>query len=527
MKIVVRFALSLFTIVSLTQCIAPKAPQCRKIPAASRVAASSLIQSARESWTILSDRSRRAEWPIAETNYNTTVAKLFDQLRCGKGSWNERAAAMGTTIFPAKGHKADPAKFNALFPASEVKIRKEKQRHLTQGIGVALVGWKETTPLNVPRPKFQPPTGIPYSINATLRFDQNGKPVWHFVKRWIDDDFYFAETRRPLAADWTAPNVFYWKMSNLDDLSILNVFLPDHYFDETGLYFLQPYDPKKIPIVMVHGLKSSPDAFRYIINDLAPEPWFREKYQIWLFNYPTGSPWLYTGIKFRESIHAAAKFARTQGDDVQLNKMVILAHSMGGLIARSSVTDPGTVIYDEHFSRPINRLKLATKTRQMVIEGSLYKPLTEPKRVVFLAVPHRGSPMANMRFAIMTSNLIRLPKTLTVDLLDTAVHAVKDSATAVVGAERMPTSISSLSPMSRSILALEKLPLPKGIHFHSIIGNIGHRQIPNCSDGVVPYRSAHINPVDSEKMVHWNHGVTDCPDSSEEIKRILKIHLKQ
>src|SRR5690606_4946089 len=118
----------------------------------------------------------------------------------------------------------------------------------------------------------------------------------------------------------------------------------------------------------------------------------------------------------------------------------------------------------------------------LIRAGMFYKPLKEPKRVVFLAVPHQGSPMANMRFAMMTSNFIRLPKILTVDLLEATLHAARESAEAGGGAPRMPTSISSLSPKSRGIKALNKLPLPRRIHFHSIVGNRGRGHIPDCSD---------------------------------------------
>lgn len=525
MKFVFRATLPILAAVLLCQCGAPQPPQCRSVPRASRAPAALLVEQAEASWEILGSPSRKDEWPAAQASYNTAVGKLFDQLRCGKGSWNDRATAMGTDIFPAAKHKADPGEFDALFPASEVKVTVRQRRHVTGGMGVPLVGWKKTTPLNVPRPKFMPPTGIPYSINATLRFDK-GRPTWHFVKRWIDEDFYYAGSRRTLAADWSAPNVFYWNMSNLDDLTIQNVLLPDRYMDETGLYFLQPYDPNKIPIVMVHGLKSSPDAFRYIINDLSPEPWFREKYQIWLFNYPTGNPWLYTGIRFREYMNEATAYARTKGPDTNLDKMVILAHSMGGLITRSSVTDPGTTIYDEHFDKPLDQLNMTAHAKKLVRAGMLYKPLKEPERVVFMAVPHHGSPMAAMRFALLTSNIIRLPKMLTVDLLDVSLHTVKDVAEAAGSAPKMPTSISSLNPNSRGIKALAKMPLPKSIHFHSIVGNHGKGNPPDCSDGVVPYKSSAVLPVESEKVVPWGHGVTDCFESSEEIKRILKLHLK-
>jgi hypothetical protein len=277
---------------------------------------------------------------------------------------------------------------------------------------------------------------------------------------------------------------------------------------------------------MIHGLKSSPDAFRYIINDLSPEPWFREKYQVWLFNYPTGNPWLYTGIRFREYMNNAHKFALTKGDDRNLKKMVVLAHSMGGLITRSSVTDPHTIIYDEHFKYPLDQLVVKPKTRKYIEDGMLYQPLTDPDRVVFMAVPHRGSPLVNFRLTMMISNFIHLPQLLTGELSEAAsLRNRAGESASTKSTSHLPTSITGLSPNSRGIKALGKMPLPKTIHFHSIVGNRGKGHIPDCSDGVVPYPSSCVSPVESEKVVPWGHGVTDCPESSEEIKRILKLHL--
>ena len=94
-----------------------------------------------------------------------------------------------------------------------------------------------------------------------------------------------------LAADWSAPSAFYWQMSNLDDLDLEKVFLPSRFSDETALYVASPYNPKRIPLVLVHGLKSSPGAFKRLYNELNREPWFRENYQVWFFSYPTGNNW--------------------------------------------------------------------------------------------------------------------------------------------------------------------------------------------------------------------------------------------
>ncbi len=204
------------------------------------------------------------------------------------------------------------------------------------------------------------PNGLPYNITATLAFDGSGPPVWHFTKRWLHDDLKIATTTHTLAADWTAPNAFFWKMCELDDLKIQNVILPDRYMEETGIYFVQPYDPEKIPLVFVHGLVSSPDAFKNMINELAPQPWFRQNYQIWLYNYPTGNPWIFSSMKFREVMRDACAYARTKGDDRNLKRMVVVAHSMGGLLTRSSITDPGTVLYDAQYNKPLAQLKVAS-----------------------------------------------------------------------------------------------------------------------------------------------------------------------
>jgi hypothetical protein len=510
----------------LSSCGAPQPPSCSRVPSGSRSPATSLLANAQSAWVVLADRSQQAQWATAQDRYNVAVAQLFDQLRCGPGSWESRASALGTRLAAADARSADVSRLDAVFPAAVVKIRASMHHQTTAGIGVPLVGWKKTTALGMARESNALPTGLPYNLTATLAFDRKSQPTWQFTKRWLYNDLSLGKARHPLAADWTAPNAFFWQMCDLDDLKIQNVILPGRFSEEIGLYFLQPYNPKKIPLVLIHGLVSSPDAFKNLINELAPEPWFRERYQVWLFNYPTGNPWLYSGLKFREKMRTACSYARSKGDDRNLKQMVLIGHSMGGLIARSSVTQPGTKFYDAVFKRPIDELKVTVPTRKLIRDATLYQPLTEPKRVVFLAVPHRGSPLANLRISVWFSRLIRLPKQLTVELLDATVQGVNDALKGDQAKPNMPNSISSLSPKDKSNIALSHLPLPPAIHFHSVIGDRGKADSPNSSDGVVPYGSSHVAPVDSELIVHCNHSVPDCPATSAEIRRILLRHLQ-
>lgn len=506
----------------LCHCGIPNPPQCPSVPRSSQAPAAELIADARAGWNLLTAGASRNS--TAESRYNTAVAKLFDQLRCGTGSWETRAAALGTRIDTAGPEVVDPASLDSLFPSSTVKSRKLNGRHVTDGLGVPLVGWKKTTPVGQPREKFLLPNGLPYNLTAVLDF-KGTTPSWRFIKRWKHEETKTGARTRTLAADWSAPNEFYWTMCQLDDLLIQNVFLPDRFTEETGIYFLQPYDPDKIPLVFVHGLVSSPDAFKNMINELTPQPWFRQHYQIWLYNYPTGNPWIYSSMYFREKMREACAYARSKGNDRNLDRMVIVAHSMGGLLTRSSVTNPKDAFYNAYFDKPIDELKVSAKTRQIIRDGTLYQPLKEPDRVVFLAVPHRGSPMATWGPAVWISRIIRLPKTLTVELLDTTLVTAGKFAQGENPDGQM-TSINSLSPNNPSNLALDKLPLPKSITFHSVIGDRGKGDTPDSSDGVVPYWSSHVTPVASEKIVPSNHGVPDNPQAAEELKRILKLHLQ-
>ncbi|MEP2776181.1 MAG: hypothetical protein ABJQ29_03110 [Luteolibacter sp.] len=477
---------------------------------------------------ILSDPRKKQSWPAAQKTYNEAVAILFDKIRCGSGDWTSRAQKIGTVLATPSRAEQDLAETDALFPAAAVKINRRHRHQATAGIGIPAVSWKATTPVGVQRPAFFPPNGEPRPVTVMLDFS-SPTPQWHFPLRWVYEDFSVGGTPHRLAADWTAPIDFFWYMCDLDDLRIQNALLPDRLTQETGLYFLQPYNPNKIPVVMVHGLASSPDAYREILNDLAPEPWFRERYQVWLYNYPTGIPWLYNAMKFRQIMGEAGNYARSRGDDANLKKMVILSHSMGGLLARTAVTDPGTAMYDAHFSKPLDQLDVKPETTTLIREGMLYEPLTDVKRMVFMAVPHQGSPMASFRGTRFLSNFIRLPKTLTVGLLDVALNSVNDSIDSATAGESVPkpTSISTLNPTSRAFEGLKAMPLPKGITFHSIIGDKGHGDSPHSSDGVVPYWSSHVEPVASELIVPSNHSVPFDPQASAEIRRILLLHLKE
>ena len=89
---------------------------------------------------------------------------------------------------------------------------------------------------------------------------------------------------------------------------------------------------------------------------------------------------------------------------------------------------------------------------------------------------------------------------------------------------RMPTSIDGLSPKNPALKVLDSRPMV--IPYHSIIGDRGKGDTPNSSDGVVEYWSSHLKGAQSEKIVPGPHGSCELPETLDELRRLLRLHLQ-
>ena len=65
---------------------------------------------------------------------------------------------------------------------------------------------------------------------------------------------------------------------------------------------VEPYDPAKIPVVMVHGLWSSPLTWMEMFNDLRAFPEIRDQFQFWFYLYPTGQPFWISAAEMRKDL---------------------------------------------------------------------------------------------------------------------------------------------------------------------------------------------------------------------------------
>ena len=82
-----------------------------------------------------------------------------------------------------------------------------------------------------------------------------------------------------------------------------------------------------------------------------------------------------------------------------------------------------------------------------------------------------------------------------------------------------------MSPGHPFVRALIDLPIDPAIPAHSIIAVLGDGPVTGKTDGVVAYESAHIDGVESEKIIRSGHSTQGEPQTIEEVRRILRLHL--
>jgi pimeloyl-ACP methyl ester carboxylesterase len=279
-------------------------------------------------------------------------------------------------------------------------------------------------------------------------------------------------------------------------------------------------------VIMVHGLHSTPLAWQQLTNELMGDPEIRRRYQIWHYLYPTGLPFLTSAAEFRDELEAVRRMLDPDGRDFASQNMIVIGHSMGGLLARTLVTDSGDALWNSTFAIPISAIKPDTKELPQLRRMFYFQSKPYIKRAIFMAVPHRGSKAADGLFARLLARRVHLPNACHefISSLQTNLPALLKAEAAPVFDRGYPDSISVLSPKTPSLVALAGLPVNTATLFHSIIGDRGLGGGEKSSDGAVPYWSSHLSGASSEVFVPASHRTYENPEAIAEVKRILKLH---
>jgi len=429
----------------------------------------------------------------------------------------------------------DPTTFDELPLAADLLFEGLSNRQRRFGLGIGLVGVRKNH-LEQPVDRFFPRVGIYSAVTSLLLFDAPGPgaPAQHvahlcFYDALQVDAIDIRGVRVPLAADFTAPLGLQVSRGSLKNIGLAQTLAAEKWLDEAGFYMTEPFDPHKIPLITVHGLLSSPITWLNLQNDLVGDPEIRQHYQIWHFFYPAGLPIAFSARLFRDKLQELYHFFDPHDQYPALHNSVIIAHSMGGLLAHTVISDSGDQLWHEFFQKAPDETTLSAEVKQELDHTLRFQRFPFIKRIIFVAVPHRGSALSESFAGEIGRMLITTPKTilqslhLVLEQLGTAM--APDVKTYLI--EEDPSSIRALSPNNPLIKALAQIAIDRHIPFHSIIGDRGLGNGAQGSDGVVPYTSAHLDGAESELIVPTGHSAHIHPLAVREVKRILKLHLHQ
>ena len=422
----------------------------------------------------------------------------------------------------ATWHGRDSVKltnFDRLVPASTLHERDFPSWVRRDGAGTPGVLWRAPS-------KDQPfvsPIGT--ALPVTYIKGNDGLQIYDVLDR---DTARVDGRETKLAINYTAPLAYMRKQGNLRLPVVRAMIKTDRYDDATGVYRFEPVDPNRIPVVFVHGLKSSPSIWKSMVNRIRADDVVRENYQFWSFSYPTGVPILYSGMQLRKELRRLQEKYNPGGIHPKMNKMIVIGHSMGGLLTELQIKDSGDAFWPK--SRPeLDSIDLPAEQISLLKESVYFRPVSQVKRAIFIASPHRGSDIAVSKFGEIISNIIRLPKDLSSALVSLAKldpFFAEDEGIDT----HIPNSVYNLRPDSDFIKALRGLPFEKGVPVHSIIAT-GEKPLlgpfTDANDGLVSYTSAHLDEAASEKLVQSGHRAPNHPQAISEVVRILRLHLEK
>jgi pimeloyl-ACP methyl ester carboxylesterase len=288
-----------------------------------------------------------------------------------------------------------------------------------------------------------------------------------------------------------------------------------------GLFMLNPYRRGRIPVVFVHGTASSPARWAEMVNELMGDPVIARRYQFWLFIYNTGNPVALSAMRLREGVQAAVHDVDPEGQDPALQQMVVIGHSQGGLLTKMTVVESGTKFWDLVSDVPFDQAKLSPETHDLMRRSLFVEPLPPVKRVIFIATPHRGSFWAGNFVGKIARRFVALPATVTRATVELVTLRPLQAAKTAISPV---TAIDNMDPHNDFLRTLASLPIEPGVRVNSIIPVKGDGPVEVGDDGVVEYKSAHIDGVESELVVRSSHSTQAEPQTIEEVRRILYVH---
>lgn len=443
--------------------------------------------------------------------------------------WDLRVVALGS------GWHASPATRYEFVADYELQGLKNHYRGF--GLGVPLIGIRRQGDAHAAVEPYYP-RDLSFPVTAFLRLlpDQPGQTSHARPRRQAVLELYdplqvervlIGGAPVPLETDLSIPLAYFLDHPDVSNLATLNLVDPDKSRLGAGLYMAQPFDPHKIPVIMIHGLWSDPTTWFEMYNDLRSAPELRAHYQFWFYVYPTSEPFWVSAARLREDMRRVRQ-ALGPPRHSPLDRTVLVGHSMGGLVAKMQVIDSGDQLWRLVSDRPPDAIQGDAEVRQRLAGTFLFQANPSVRRIITIGTPHRGADLANSFTQWLSRQAFTLPRLL----VKTRDQLLQENPN-VLRPEVLPgysTSIDSLAPDSPILQTVAQTPPAAAVRHHNIVGLLPDdtwlSRWRERGDGVVEFRSAHAPNAVSEVVVEADHvGVHRHPVAVLEVRRILLEHL--
>jgi hypothetical protein len=261
-----------------------------------------------------------------------------------------------------------------------------------------------------------------------------------------------------------------------------------------------------------------------MIEGLEADATLRANYEIWTFGYRTGEPVLYSASLLRRALLQARARYDPDGSDPALDRMVLIGHSLGGLLAKLMAEDSRSRLWETVSAQPLDRLAGPPEASECLRQAFLFKPLPGARRLIFIATPHRGSRLDRGAIHALGSRLIRPGDPVQRAYASLLASNRPDFFVATFRAG-LPTSVDQLTWDHPLLLAFRDAGIDPAVQYHSIIADRRDPPRGGGTDGVVPYASAHLDGAASELLIPGGHLCQDHRLVIRECRRILREHL--
>jgi hypothetical protein len=470
---------------------------------------------------------------LASELYNrglTEGLKVGETVDLRAGSYPLPFGTLDLTVDPAalswSGHQ-----LTNFFPLAELEVKGFPTYYRWAGVGAPLAAG--LVPNQGPdqdllaRRARVPVTVVmrPADLSRTLRAG-HVRAALELYPGYGEETITVGKRRVPLEAEPTAALALGLTEANIWSREVSGFLRGADVIDERArLASTRPYRRGLIPVVFVHGTTSSAARWAQLYNELDNDRRLHARYQFWFFSYSTGNPIIYSAMLLRESLERAVKQLDPEGKDPALRRMIIIGHSQGGLLTKTTVVESGDAFWRNVSRKPLDELQMSDETRDLLRRAALIHPLPFVRRVIFVATPHGGSYVAGSWIAHQAAKLVRAP--LDVTRVMTEFATADREALALERTRGGITAVDNMTPGNRFVRTLGQLPIAPGVAAHSIIPVTGDGPPQGQKDGVVAYASAHIDGVESELVVvREGHSCQANPHTIAEVRRILLAHLE-